>query len=211
MPLRTGCQDVHLGAHASTVSNRRSSRSNISELFQNYSISSRMAWDWCKMVCSSVVKILVKLDLDRLSQPRVIIPGHEALAPLMLVAKPLVSFKVRLPYHLPRISLLINLWIFIVSYSKLKCIDICWPVLPLLWNWIQQTSSNSFKLFIYVLDYSADLADPTLMQAARKTWLADLGVLLPFTPLFLPWISSWPGFFFWPSETASCIGPPVSS
>ena len=72
------------------------------------SISSRMAWDWCKMVCSSVVKILVKLDLDRLSLPRVIIPGHEALAPLMLVAKPLVSFKVRLPYHLPRISLLIN-------------------------------------------------------------------------------------------------------
>ena len=40
------------------------------------SISSRMAWDWCKMVCSSVVKILVKLDLDRLSQPRVIIPYH---------------------------------------------------------------------------------------------------------------------------------------
>lgn len=73
-----------------------------------YSISSRMAWDWCKMFCSSVVKILVKLDLDRLSQPRVIIPGHEALAPLMLVAKPLVSFKVRLPYHLPQISLLIN-------------------------------------------------------------------------------------------------------
>ena len=43
------------------------------------------------------------------------------------------------------------------------------------------------------------------MQAARKTWLADLGVLLPFTPLFLPWISSWPGFFNSVLHWAACL------
>ena len=81
--------------------------SNVSKWF----LSSRMAWDLCQIVSGSVVKIFVKLDMDRLSQP-VIIAGRKALAPLMLIAKPLVSFQVKHPYHLPRISFLSSLYLY---------------------------------------------------------------------------------------------------
>ena len=60
MPLRTGCQDVHLGAIDCVKSKVKQVKHlrTVSKRFTDvYSISSRMAWDWCKMVCSSVVKL----------------------------------------------------------------------------------------------------------------------------------------------------------